>query len=112
MISSMRGSFHKLYTRSKPRAVYYKGDFVDYVLMLLLSGLAITTSYGAGHAMSLVGLSLCGFMLVAFIARHGIEFRVPAIVKRPQEAFYALVYKFQNLRPVYIVAVGLLVLEN
>ena len=104
--------FHKLYGKSKPRVVYYRKDFLDYLLMLFLSALVISLSYGVGRAMSIVGFVLCAFMLATFIMRHGIEFRVPVILRKPQEVFYTLAYKLQNLKSVYFVALGLLLLEN
>jgi hypothetical protein len=104
--------FHKLYGSKKPRATYYKTDFVDYVLMIALSALVIIVSYGLGSVMSIVGLALCAFMLVMFIIRHGIDFRVPVIIRRPQEVVYMLVYKLQNVKPMYVIALGLLLLEN
>ena len=104
--------FHKLYEKSKPRVVYYKKDFIDYTFMVLLSALAINFSYGTGHVMSITGLVLCALMLVTFLLRHGVEFRVPVIARKPQEILYTLIYKLQNLKPVYFVALGLLALEN
>ncbi|PYP93405.1 MAG: hypothetical protein DMG65_00680 [Candidatus Angelobacter sp. Gp1-AA117] len=104
--------FHKLYGTKRPRVVYYKKDFVDYVLMILLSALAIIFSYGFSSAMSIAGLVLCGFMLVTFVMRHGAEFRIPAVFRKPHELFYMFAYKLQNLKSVYFIALGLLLLEN
>jgi len=104
--------YHKLYGEHKPRAVYYKRDFLDYALMIMLSALVVIFSYGFGHVISILGLFLCVFMLAMFIVRHGIEFRVPLILKRPQDVLYGLLYKLGNLRPVYFMALSLLLLEN
>lgn len=104
--------FHKLYGTKKPRVVYYKKDFVDYILMIMLSASAIIVSYGFSNAVSVVGLSLCAFALSMFVVRHGIEIRVPLIVKKWQEVPYMFAYKLQNLRSVYFIALGLLLLEN
>src|SRR5258708_2490226 len=104
--------FHRLYGIKRPKVTYYKRDFLDYVLMIVLSGLVVSASYGVGSIMSIVGLMLCAFALVMFIIRHGIAFRVPVILRRPQEILYMFVYKVKNLRPMYFVAVGLLLLEN
>src|SRR5947209_2277922 len=104
--------FHKLYGTKRPRVVYYKKDFIDYVLMILLSALVIIFSYGFSSAMSIAGLALCAFMLVTFVIRHGLEFRVPAVLRKPHEFFYMFAYKLQNLKPVYFMALGLLLLEN
>lgn len=105
-------TFHKLYGIKKPKVTYYKRDFLDYVLMILLSAVVVSFSYGVDHVMAFIGLALCVFALAAFIIRHGIEFRIPIIVKRPQEVFYIFVYKFQNLKLMYFIALGLLLLEN
>lgn len=104
--------FHKQYGKSKPRIVYYKKDCIDYLLMLALSAFAISASYGVGSLMSVAGLVLCAFMLVTFIVRHGIELMLPVILRKPQDVFYMVIYKLRNLKPVYFVALGLLLLEN
>jgi hypothetical protein len=104
--------FHKLYGIRRARIGYHKRDFLDYILMIALSALAVSLSYGVGHVMSIAGLALCVLMLPTFIARHGVEFRVPLILKRPQDVLYMLAYKLRNLRPMYFIAIGLLLLEN
>jgi hypothetical protein len=105
-------AFHKLYGIKKPKITYYGRDFLDYALMILLTALVVILSYGIGRIISIVGLALCAFELAAFIVRHGIEFRVPVIVRRPQEVLYMLLYKLQNLKPMYFIALGLLLLES
>ena len=104
--------FHKVHRQSKPRVVYYRKDFLDYVLMVGVTALVIGLSYGFGHPMSNAGLALCGFMVAMFVIRHGVELNIPLIIRRPQEVLYTLAYKLQNLKPVYFVAVGVLLLEN
>jgi hypothetical protein len=104
--------FHKLYGVKKTRIAYHRRDFLDYLLMVLLVAIVVSFSYGFGHIMSIVGLALCAFTLATFIVRHGVEFRVPLILKRPQDVLYMLVYKLQNLKPLYFIALGLLLLEN
>jgi hypothetical protein len=104
--------FHKLYGIKKPKIAYQGRDFLDYLLMILLSALVVGLSYGFGHVMSIAGFALCAFTLAMFIARHGVEFRVPVVLKRPQDALYLFVYKLQNLKPMYFTALGLLLLEN
>ena len=104
--------FHKLYGIRRARIGYHKRDFLDYILMIALSALAVGLSYGVNHVMSIAGLALCVLMLPTFIARHGVEFRVPLILKRPQDVLYMLAYKLRNLRPMYFIALGLLLLEN
>ncbi|MBZ5522041.1 MAG: hypothetical protein LAP21_07340, partial [Acidobacteriia bacterium] len=104
--------FHRLYGRKKLKVTYYGSDFLDYALMILLNALVIIFSYGFSSAMSISGLALCIFMFVAFIVRHGVELKIPVILRQPQEIAYMLVYKLQNLRLVYFIALGLIVLEN
>ena len=104
--------FHKLYGTRQPRAVYYKRDFLDYVLMIALSGLVVVLTYGFRHVMSIVGVALCAFVLAMFVVRHGIELRFPVILRRPQDVLSMFVYKLQNLSLPYLVALGLLLLEN
>jgi hypothetical protein len=103
---------HKLYTTNKPRVIYYKKDFLDYILMVALSALAVGCSYGFRSAISIVGFALCAFEVAAFVLRHGVELSVPLILKRPEEALYLFSYKLRNLKPVYFVALGLLLLET
>jgi len=104
--------FHKLYGTRQPRAVYYKRDFLDYVLMIALSGLVVVLTYGFRHVMSIVGVALCAFVLAMFVVRHGIELRFPVILRRPQDVLSMFVYKLQNLSLPYLIALGLLLLEN
>jgi len=109
------GHYHKLYGTkklTKPRINYNKADFIDYVLMAVFTALAIGLSYGFSHIMAISGFILCAFMIVTFIIRHGIEFRVPVILREPAEILYVWGYEFRNLKPVYFVALGLLLLEN
>lgn len=104
--------FHKLYGVRKPRATYYSKDFIDYALMIVLSALVVGVSYGFRHGMFIAAVVLCAFTLAMFITRHGIELRFPLILKRPQDVLFMFVYKLQNLRPIYFLALGLLLLEN
>src|ERR1700733_1351457 len=98
--------FHKLYGSPKPRVTYFGRDFLDYVLMVGLSALVVSLSYGFRSVMSAIGLFLCAVMIVTFIIRHGIELRFPVILRRPQEILYMLVYKIQNLKSLYFSALG------
>jgi len=112
MIKNNAAFYHKLYGVKKSRVVYYKKDFIDYVLMVLITAVVIVLSYGYRHIMSIIGVPLCIFAILAFGMRHGVEFKVPLILRRPQDLLYMLIYKFRNLRLVYLAAVGLLLLEN
>ena len=104
--------FHKLYGQKKPRVNYYGRDFLDYGLMIVATAAVVGLSYGFGSVMSIAGLALCAVALVMFVVRHGVELNVPLIVRRPQDLFFMLVYKLQNLRAPYFVALGVLLLEN
>jgi hypothetical protein len=112
MTSASTAIFHKLYGSQKPRVVYYKRDFIDYCVMIALSAVVVATTYGVGRLISIVGLILCAFMLAMFMIRHGVEFRVPVILRRPQEVLYMILYKCQNLKTAYFIALGVLLLEN
>ena len=104
--------FHQLYGVRKPRIGYVKRDFLDYVLMAGLSGLVIVLCYGGKQLMGAAGLVLCGFAVVTFGIRHGVELAVPVLFRRPQEILHIILYKLQNLRDVYFIALGVLLLEN
>jgi hypothetical protein len=112
MTTSDPAVFHKLYGIKQPKVTYYGKDFIDYTVMIALSALVVGFSYGFGHFMSIVGFALCAFALATFVIRHGIELRVPLIVRMPQEVLYMFIYKLQNLKPIYFIALGLLLLEN
>jgi len=112
MTTNQSAAFHQLYGPKKPRAVYYKKDFLDYALMIALTALVVALSYGFRHPMAIAGFVLCGFTFAMFVTRHGIELTVPLIVRRPQDALYLFVYKLRNLKPMYFAALGLLLLEN
>jgi hypothetical protein len=109
--SDLKTTFHRNYGLRSRRAVYYRKDFLDYCLMIAVSAGVVRISYGAG-IMSAAGLILCLLMLVMFVVRHGVEFRVPAVLRRPEELLYMFLYKIQNLKPMFAAAVVLLVLEN
>lgn len=104
--------FHKLYGARQPRATYYKSDCVDYVLMITLSGFVVALTYGPWHPLSIAALALCAFAVVMFIIRHGIEFTIPVILRRPQDILRLFAYKLQNLSLPYFFALGLLLVEN
>jgi hypothetical protein len=104
--------FHHLYGARKPRTCFYRRDFVDYSLMVLVTALVVGLSYGIRHPMSFVAFALCLQTFCVFIVRHGVEFRVPLILRRPQDLLYMVVYKIQNLKSMWFIAVGLLLLEN
>ncbi|HWU67428.1 MAG TPA: hypothetical protein VN046_01020, partial [Stenotrophobium sp.] len=104
--------FHRLYGVEKKRINYQDKDFADYALMVAVCAALIGFAYGPLHPMTLVGLPLCAFMLVTFPARHGVKWKVPIVLRRPQEIVYSLVHKVQNIKPQYFIALALLVAEN
>jgi hypothetical protein len=112
MTKNNPATFHKLYGTKKPRAVYYKKDFVDYMLMIVLCAFIIICSYGLRNIISIVGISLCSFALFMFVKRHGAELKPPVITTKWREVFYMFAYKFHNLKSVYFIAIGVLLLEN
>jgi hypothetical protein len=114
-VSADPGYYHQVYGANKlrkPRIIYYKKDFIDYVLMIVLTALVVGLSYGFRHPMAIIGYVLSAFMIVSFIIRHGVELQVPVILKEPEELLYVWVYKLRNLKPIWFVTLGLLLLEN
>jgi len=105
-------AFHKMYGVKVSRLVYRGDDFLDYILMLALTWLVAAFVYGMVHPLSIVTLGLCFAMIFTFTKRHGVELRVPTIVKRPQDILYLLIYKIQNMRLTYFIAAALLLLET
>jgi hypothetical protein len=104
--------FHKLYGRKRLRITLQARDALDYALMILISAAVILLAYGPTHVMALIGLALCTFMLGSFPLRHGVKLRVPVILSRPQDVLYCLIYKVRNIKLPYLIAIGVLLLEN
>jgi len=104
--------FHRLYGIRKPRTCYYRRDFIDYALMIVATALVAGLCYGFRHWMALVAYGLSAFMLSNFVVRHGVELRIPLILRRPQDVLHTIVYRLLNLKPEWFIAVGLLLLEN
>jgi hypothetical protein len=114
-VSADPGFYHKLYgakTLRKPRIVYYKKDFIDYVLMMAMTALVIGFCFGFRHILAITGIALCAFLVITFAIRHGIGLQVPIIFREPEEFLYVWAYKLQNLKPMFFIALGLLLLEN
>jgi hypothetical protein len=107
-----RASFHKLYGPRQARVNYYAKDFLDYCLMLAITTVVAGFCYGATHPLAIVSFVLCSFILVAFIVRHGIELRNPAVLRRPQDVLHTILYKLQNVPSILLVGLGILLLEN
>lgn len=103
--------FHKLYGKKQAKITYHKSDFTDYVLMILITAVALGVMYGVSNVLTLTGWLMCTFMIFSFIKRHGVSSGIPLILKRPQEVIFMLIYKIQNLKPMYYVALVVLALE-
>jgi hypothetical protein len=112
MKEKARTRFHKLYGVRKARMAYHNTDFIDYVLMNGITAVVVWLSYGPDNPLTAVGIALCVALACMFPQRHGTAFRIPVIVRRPQDALYMLLYKIENLKPVFFAAVGVLLLEN
>jgi len=112
MTNSDPAYFHRIYGSKKPRAVYYKRDFIDYVLMLSACGVVIRISYGPANVLSVGGIVLCVTTLAMFVHRHGIELSFPVLLRRPQDLLFVFLYKIRNLRGPYFAGLALLVAEN
>ena len=105
-------SFHKIYGVQQARMSYERRDFLDYVLMGLITAVAVAAMYGLDNPLTLLGVALCAITIAIFPLRHGAAFRTPLILRRPQDILYMVVYRVQNLHPMYFVALALLLLEN
>jgi hypothetical protein len=104
--------FHALYGARQPRVVYYKRDFADYTLMIALSALVIGLVYGPRNVLAIIGFVLCACAPILFVVRHGIELKVPLILRRPQDIVWMLIYKLRNMKVPYLAGVAVLLLEN
>lgn len=103
--------YHRLLGKQKRRLNYAKGDLADYLLMLALSAGVIALCYGALSWMSLIGYVLCAFMAISFVVRHGAAFKLPLLLRQPQDIIYMLAYKLENLPWVTWAAVALAAAE-
>lgn len=103
--------FHKLFGVRKPRIVYAKSDFIDYVLMIIMCGAAILFAYGTSW-LGYLGLGMCAFMIVSFIVRNGVAFKLPLLLRRPQDLLFMIAHKVENLPRVYWIALAVAILEN
>ena len=92
--------------------MYYAKDFLDYGVMAVATAAVTACVYGSTHPLTMIAGALCAFSVASFGIRHGVEFRVPLLLRAPQDLLYAVGYKLQNIRPIFLVAVGLLLAEN
>ncbi len=103
--------YHKLFGEKKMRAVYHPSDFLDYMFMVVATAGVVVLAYGWRSPMGIAGLILCAISLLSFVRRHGVELKVPLLLRRPQELIYTVAYKLHNLRWHYVAALGLLLLQ-
>jgi hypothetical protein len=106
------GHFHRLYGIKRTRMTYRKKDYADYTLMTLLCMGVIVVSYGTASVMTYLGITLCVMMNIAFLIRHGAAPGIPVLLRRPQDVLYMLVYKIQNMQPMFLAAIAVFALDN
>jgi hypothetical protein len=104
--------YHRLYGNKRKRTTYQGKDYLDYLLMLVLSAAFMLAGYGLDHPLAWVGVAVCLFMAATFPINHGVEWRVPLVLRAPQDVIFLLVHKIQNIRAMYFVAIALLVAES
>lgn len=119
--------FHKLYGTKKVKMVYDKKDYVDYIIMNILTAAVMYACFasdfvasrvdtvlpGAGMMMALLSVGYCAQMILLFPKRHGgVKLQAPIMIKRPMEVVHSVIYHLTNVKPMWYVAVGLLLLEN
>jgi hypothetical protein len=112
MVNKDAARLHKLWGPVKQRATYKARDLVDYTLMTLITAAILSAVYGPSHPLAIIGLVLSAFMIVAFPLRHGFALEMPVILRRPQDVLLSLVYKLQNIKLPYVLALGALLVEN
>jgi hypothetical protein len=104
--------FHRLYGPASRRIAFKPADFADYAIMMTAAAALVWLVYRGQPWLAGLGLGCCLFLLAAFPLRHGVRWRVPVLVRRPQEAAYALVYRLRGVTPVLLAATGLLAADN
>lgn len=109
-ISKVR--FHRLFSPRKQRITYAKTDFVDYLLMIVLTGVVLAFAYGPDSWLAAVGGALCASMAVSFVIRHRVAFKMPLILRRPQDLLFSIAHKFENASGVYWLALALALAET
>ncbi|QYF93463.1 hypothetical protein KY495_22830 [Massilia sp. PAMC28688] len=103
---------HRLYGAAGRRIAYRKSDYADYLLMLAISALVLGVSYQASPWLMGAGLVLCALMAVSFPLRHGATLAMPELFRQPVAALYSLLYKVQNIKPMFWVAALLLAADQ
>lgn len=104
--------FNQLYGEQNRRVAFRNTDFFDYAIMCVACAGLIHLVYGAASPVGIVGIALSAAMLLTFPIRHGWAPAVPLLLRQPQEVLFSLVYKLLNLKALYFIALGVLLLEN
>ncbi|WP_075185103.1 hypothetical protein [Teredinibacter haidensis] len=112
MKKSEADRYHHLIGVQSRRMTFRDGDFLDYVIMICLCGIALVCIYGIDNLLTQIGLVACALMIINFPLRHGFKLKTPLIVKRPQDILYMVVYRLTNLEPIILIAAAILILEN
>jgi hypothetical protein len=112
MVNNDAARLHKIWAPVKQRATYRAKDLLDYTLMTIITAAILCAAYGPTHPLAIIGVVLSAFMVAVFPLRHGFELAMPIILKRPQDVLHLLVYKLQNIKLPYLLAVAALAAEN
>ncbi len=105
---------HRLHGPAKRRIFYRNTDYTDYLLMLAICAGVLCFSYGGAPWLLGGGLLLCAFMVFSFPARHGLALRRPTLLRASalRDIVFMLRYKLQNMQPVFLVALAVLLLDQ
>lgn len=98
---------HQLYGAARKRIVFNDADFSDYLLMCAVCAAVGWWAYAPAPPLQWAAVVLSGFMAATFPLRHGMAWRVPVVLRAPQELAYTLLYKLRNLNPVYPLGLAL-----
>jgi hypothetical protein len=104
--------FHFLFKGKSPRIFYKSEDALDYIFMSVISGAVVYFSYSSIPLIALTGVLGAIYFPIAFYFRHGFSWRLPIILRRPQDLIYCVIYKVMNTSPILVAAVALLAIEN
>lgn len=124
--------YHQLLGSKTSRSVYGKGDYLDYCIMIAMTTLTLYGSYNyalskiqddlpsyiaplvktGSNLIFITGMICSLLMIITFQLRHGMQFRVPRIIAKPQELLYLIYYKLANIRYPFVLALLALGLES
>jgi hypothetical protein len=104
--------FHHIGVAKKQRLTYKDKDFIDYVVMIIMTCGLIALAYGPDHAMTIVGIFLSVSLIPFFAIRHGIKLTVPLIIRQPVNIFYLVYYKLEGIHKSTIIVISWIAIEN